>query len=331
MSATPPKSTLPAESSPGPGAQLAQARNDLHWTPEDVATRLHLSARQILALEKDDYSSLPGPTYVRGYLKSYALMLGLSPEPVLAAHARLTAKPAQQDFSNIAPQREITSRHHQVRFTTYLVAAIVIGLAIAWWAGRDVQVPAPVAVSPPGGDVAALPAPAAGDENKPQVATQAEAANMPATTVAASPVPSSPAATPPVQTAPVRTVTPVPATAPATTPATAPAQTTATVPAATVAAAPLPAGPRAKVVLTAEQDTWVDIRDARQVKLLYETVPAGRVVTLEGVAPIKVFLGNAAGARLDFNGKPVDVASHKRGMVARFTLGEQEASVAPSH
>jgi len=325
MSATPPKSTHPAESLPGPGALLAQARNDLHWTPEDVATRLHLSSRQILALEMDDYSSLPGPTYVRGYLKSYSLLLGLSPEPVLAAHAHLTAKPAQQDFSSIAPQREITSRHHQVRFTTYLVAAIVIGLAIAWWAGRDVQVPAPVAVPQPGSEAAALTPPAPGDENKPQVVTQVEPANTPAATVVASQTPPGPTATTPVQTAPVNTIPP----GPAGVPVTAPAQTQT--PATPPVAVPLPAGPRAKVVLTAEQDTWADIRDARQVKLLYETVSAGRVVTLEGVAPIKVFLGNAAGARLDFNGKPVDVASHKRGMVARFTLGEQEAAVAPGH
>ena len=77
-------------------------------------------------------------------------------------------------------------------------------------------------------------------------------------------------------------------------------------------------------MLHAEQDSWVDIRDARQVKLLYETVPAGRTVTLEGVAPVSVFLGNAAGVRLDY------VARHKRGMMARFTLGEEEAAVVPA-
>jgi cytoskeleton protein RodZ len=53
-------------------------------------------------------------------------------------------------------------------------------------------------------------------------------------------------------------------------------------------------------------------------------------VTLEGVAPLSVFLGNAAGVRLDYNGRAVDVARHKRGMMARFTLGEEEASVAPA-
>src|SRR4030066_1920691 len=102
---------------PGPGALLAQARADLHLAHEEVAAKLHLATRQIQALEQDDYSSLPGPTYVRGYLKSYALLLGLSPEPILAAHTRLTAAPVTPDFRSIAPQREITRGHHQVRFS----------------------------------------------------------------------------------------------------------------------------------------------------------------------------------------------------------------------
>jgi cytoskeleton protein RodZ len=75
-------------------------------------------------------------------------------------------------------------------------------------------------------------------------------------------------------------------------------------------------------VLHADQDSWADIRDARQNRLIYETVLAGRVVSLEGVAPLSVFLGNADGVRLEFNGKPFDAGPHKRGPVARFTLGD---------
>ena len=77
----------------GPGAALAQARADLHLSHEEVAATLHLATRQIQALEQDDYTSLPGATYVRGYLKSYALLLGLAPGPVLDAHARLAVVP----------------------------------------------------------------------------------------------------------------------------------------------------------------------------------------------------------------------------------------------
>ena len=298
----------------GPGAQLAQARADLHLALEDVAAKLHLATRQIEALEQDDYSSLPGVTYVRGYLKSYALLLGLSPEPILEAHTRLTAAPVTPDFRTIAPQKEITSRHHQVRFVTYFMAAIVIGLAIAWWQGRDVRPPNPLlavhdsepAVAVPNAvpDADAIPGSGMASAETPAIPATvgiAVTGNKPPVLV----TPSGPAVASTAAVAPLQTVVmPVSVTQ--------------------------PAGPRVKLVLHADQDSWADIRDARQAKLLYDTVPAGRSVTLEGVAPLSIFLGNAAGVRLDYNGQAVDVARHKRGMMARFTLGEEEAVVMPA-
>ena len=35
------------------------------------------SARQVQALEADDYAMLPGRTFVRGFLRNYARLLGL--------------------------------------------------------------------------------------------------------------------------------------------------------------------------------------------------------------------------------------------------------------
>ncbi len=298
----------------GPGAQLAQARADLHLALEDVAAKLHLATRQIEALEQDDYSSLPGATYVRGYLKSYALLLGLSPEPILEAHTRLTAAPVTPDFRTIAPQKEITSRHHQVRFVTYFMAAIVIGLAIAWWQGRDVRPPNPLL---------------AVHDSEPAVAVPNVVPGADAITESEKPPAETPAIPAPVGIAATGNKPPVLVTpsgpAVASTAAVAPPQTVVMPVSVTQ-----PAGPRVKLVLHADQDSWADIRDARQAKLLYDTVPAGRSVTLEGVAPLSIFLGNAAGVRLDYNGQAVDVARHKRGMMARFTLGEEEAVVMPA-
>jgi cytoskeleton protein RodZ len=298
----------------GPGAQLAQARTDSNLTHEAVAAKLHLASHQIQALEQDDYSSLPGTTYVRGYLKSYALLLGLSPGPILEAHSRLTAAPAAVDFSVIAPRREITSRHHQVRFVTYFMVAIVIGLAIAWWQGRDTRAPNPLLTAGssestlPLTDVVSGAAQQTGsDQLAIDISTSQKSENI--TNNSNQPI------------VPLASQTPVAAVSlPVSVPQPAAAVTDIDV---------LPTSPRVKLVLTAEQESWADIRDARQTKLLYETVPAGRTVILEGVAPVSVFLGNAAGVRLDYNGKSVDVGVHKRGMIARFTLGESDAASIP--
>ena len=66
----------------GPGVRLAQARDELGLPVKEVARMLNLSPSHITALENDDYESLFGPTYVRGYLRSYAQLLGLPPEEI---------------------------------------------------------------------------------------------------------------------------------------------------------------------------------------------------------------------------------------------------------
>lgn len=305
--------TTPAGSNT-PGARLAQARDDLRLTREEVAARLHLSSRQIQAIDEDNYAELPGPTYVRGYLKSYALLVGLAPEPVLEAYTRRITQPITPDFSAIAPAREITSQHHQVRFVTYIVAAIVIGLAFAWWQGREAETPHPLLEAPLDQPVASshgTPSPANGSGAlAPETESTTAAGTV--TAPAAPAVPVVPGAPPVAAVARA----PAPATpAAVAVPQVSPAPGTEPVPA-------LPTGPRVRLVLVFDQDSWVDIRDARQVKLLYENVPAGRTVPLEGVAPLSVFLGNAAGVRIEFNGQNVDVARYRRGLVARFTLDE---------
>jgi len=63
------------------------------------------------------------------------------------------------------------------------------------------------------------------------------------------------------------------------------------------------------------------VRDAKQTRLIYETIPAGRIVGLEGVPPFQVFLGNVDGVKVIFEGRPFDAARYKRGTTARFTVG----------
>jgi transcriptional regulator with XRE-family HTH domain len=67
-----------------PGSKLASARNTLGWTVEQVAAQLKLAPRQIIALEADDYVSLPEPAVVRGFIRAYAKLLKLDATPLVA-------------------------------------------------------------------------------------------------------------------------------------------------------------------------------------------------------------------------------------------------------
>ena len=67
-----------------PGSVLRRAREARGQSIADVVQVIRFSARQIEALERDDYASLPGSTAVRGLVRNYAKFLKLDAAPLLA-------------------------------------------------------------------------------------------------------------------------------------------------------------------------------------------------------------------------------------------------------
>src|SRR5437773_10541620 len=67
----------------GPGRMLAQLRAERKLSLADVAQRLKYGARQIEALEAEEFDKLPGATFVRGMVRGYAKLLETDPQPLL--------------------------------------------------------------------------------------------------------------------------------------------------------------------------------------------------------------------------------------------------------
>lgn len=280
----------------GPGSQLRQARLDLKLQPEDVAHILHLSPRQIVALESDDYDSLPQPTYVRGYLRGYAQLLGLPADPIVESYNRLVVAKKPVDLGKLTPTPELGSDHQLIKFATIAVVAIVLGLSALWWREQKTPTPPPREVSTQLSPTETLP-PA---EEPATSTTDTNEVMPPSETPAPVKVPAGPE--------PRAAMTPAPVANPITSAAPPPGVTAV--------------GPRGRVVLKAQADSWADVRDGNGSRLVYEMLQTGRSVTVEGTTPISVFLGNADGVQVEFNGQTYDVSRHRRGEVARFTLGE---------
>ncbi|MEE2890932.1 MAG: RodZ domain-containing protein [Pseudomonadota bacterium] len=79
-----------AERSPSAGTRLREAREARGLSQADLARTLNLQLRTVEALECDDDARLPGPAFVRGYLRSYARLMGMDPEPLLVDHQTRT-------------------------------------------------------------------------------------------------------------------------------------------------------------------------------------------------------------------------------------------------
>ena len=85
-----------------------------------------------------------------------------------------------------------------------------------------------------------------------------------------------------------------------------------------------PATPAAGSVLHLEfgDESWTEIRDASGRMLHRQLNPAGSSVDITGRPPFELVIGNAAQARLTYNGRPSDLKPFTDSTVARFTLEE---------
>lgn len=283
----------------GPGQRLHEARMRARLSAQQVAEMLHLSIQQIAALEENDFARLPGPTYVRGYLRNYAQLLGLPPQEIVESYASVNGTHRATRPRTLTPEREVTMRDGAVRFATFLVVGILILLAVVWWQGRSWR---PVATEP-AAQVQEQSTDATAAAEQPETVPAPtisggsdDAASRSASSVVAQPPAAGVAAEPPVANV-LTDQSELPSSQPDT-----------------------PRG-TAQLVLHTRDTSWADVRDAGGNKLLYMLVPAGRRITLSGVPPFTVFIGNPEGVGVEFNGKYLDAVQFKRGLVARFTLG----------
>ena len=119
-----------------PGAHLRRAREAANMNVDKVAAALLLQPQMIEALEADSFDHLPAPTFVRGYLRGYARLLGLPAEPILDMYDRRGFEPPP-----LAPDVVETKQAHTsdtvVRIVTYSVAAALVLLVGLWWHSQE--------------------------------------------------------------------------------------------------------------------------------------------------------------------------------------------------
>lgn len=70
------------------GETLSETRKKKHISTTHAASDLLIKKEHIEALESQDWQSLPEPTFVKGFIKSYATYLGLDADHILAIYRR---------------------------------------------------------------------------------------------------------------------------------------------------------------------------------------------------------------------------------------------------
>ena len=127
--------TIPGKTAPSAGTLLREAREARELSREDLARTLNLHVRIIEALERDDDAQLPGPAFVRGYLRSYARLMGLDPEPMLADHQARTGGVVPEVHASPRLEREdaqpgVVQQKPGLVMAIATIALVMVALAV---------------------------------------------------------------------------------------------------------------------------------------------------------------------------------------------------------
>jgi cytoskeleton protein RodZ len=302
---------------PRAGQRLANARRANNISMRDIAKELHLDEVKVQALEDNRFEVLGAPVFAKGYLRKYAELLSVPIDDVLADYYRLNRAVGAPPV--VGPKRQ---RPHAELSPGRWIAGIVILLVAAaaayWWLSRP---PAPAGVTL----TRSAPPPL---ESEPASAQSMSPAENGSVTLPV-PVPVSSAADADAQSS-VAADAEAAATQPAETSAVdaelpAVVSSSAQSPAETDSTGDLAAGSayaaELQLQLSFSGDCWTEVTDSNGRRLYFGLGTDGRNVTVSGVPPLRVLLGNNDNVSLLVNGQVYTVqGSELRGNTARLTI-----------
>jgi len=297
------------------GESLKSAREERGLSVAEVAQSLKFAPRQIEALEQDRFDLLPGGTFVRGMVRSYARLLKLPPEPMLEGMADKFQAPDANTLAARYSQPVPFSDNARRSTFVYLGLSLAVlalggGVAYQWYREHNTATqlagakraaekraksnPAPVAVAAP----APAPAPtvipvATAPRAQPKTLEQSAKIEPPVVKVATE----KPLAPKPDPMAKITDKAPPPSDV------------------AKVASAGVH-----RLVIRCEEEAWIEVRDQNERSLVSSLNPKGAERVVQARGPLTLVIGNAAHVRVLHNDRPIDLTPHTKLAIARFTL-----------
>lgn len=129
----PHRSTEPEQSARDFGSSLRAARELREMSQGDLFRHTKIPLRSLDALESGRFADLPADVFVRGFVRSYARVVGLPPEPTVMAYLEsVRSKPDDLAFGGAAPalpQRSSSSSPDGARVSITLAVLILVLLA----------------------------------------------------------------------------------------------------------------------------------------------------------------------------------------------------------
>ncbi len=127
------------------GENLRREREMRGITLEEISAATKISVRFLSSIENEDFSSLPGGIFNRGFVRAYARYLGLDEDPILEEYQLAAKARPEVDLSHFSPPKTHSYQERRSRRTLWavLIAIGLLAIGISLWHSthRTVEVP----------------------------------------------------------------------------------------------------------------------------------------------------------------------------------------------
>ena len=136
-----------------PSELLVEARQRLGLSQKEVADKLYLTTSFIQYIDAGEFSNLPKPAFIKGYLRSYARVVDLSGDEIVALYdAELQITEPTPVIRGVTEEEvgtaSITGPVLQIGLIGLGGLALVV--AVIWWIVFDPEEETPLSVAQPG-------------------------------------------------------------------------------------------------------------------------------------------------------------------------------------
>jgi len=138
------------------GAYLRQERERKNISLDDVAKVTRISLQYLEALERDEFQTLPGSVFARGFLRTYAAHIGLDPNEVLKMYeAQTDSLPSPEKTEEAPPPKNLEPLAKYI--LPLVILALGVGVALFFFF-KETTVP-PSSSLPPSPEISPSPTP----------------------------------------------------------------------------------------------------------------------------------------------------------------------------
>ena len=116
------------------GEKLRQAREERGVSISEVAEQTRISALYLECIENDDYRTLPGGIFNKGFVKSFAKVVGIDEQEALHDYTQLIANqgtPVVEEQKTYRSEVMTDDRSSSSSLPTIIIAVVMLGLMTA--------------------------------------------------------------------------------------------------------------------------------------------------------------------------------------------------------